>query len=67
MALDDLAHVEAASIIRALHEAPHDPIAHMAAVQWLREHHPEPASYLAALRAIAGVADAEGFGHEVVE
>lgn len=47
--LDDVAHVEAVAIIRALLEAPNESLPRQAAQQWLAENHPSPTAYMAAL------------------
>lgn len=55
--LDDLRHVEAVAVIRALVEDPSDLQANLAAAQWLRENHPSPETYMSALRASADTAN----------
>jgi hypothetical protein len=47
--LDDVAHVEAVAVMRALLESPGDPFVRLAAKHWLEENHPPPEAYVAAL------------------
>lgn len=48
--LDDVRHVEAVAVVRALlNQEPGDDTPRRAAEQWLRENHPSPAAYMAAL------------------
>lgn len=56
MALDDVQHVEAVAIIKALLEAsPAIPVtAREGTEAWLADHHPEPHAYSAAMLALSG-------------
>lgn len=48
--LDDVRHVEAVAVVRALlNQEPGDDLPRRAAEQWLRENHPSPEAYLLAL------------------
>lgn len=51
MALDDVKHVEAVAIIRALVERP-DVQARDAALGWLEDNHPNPEAYAVAARSL---------------
>lgn len=50
MALDDVRHVEAIAIIRALAEDFPMLTVHAAALAWCEENHPPPEAYMAAMR-----------------
>lgn len=52
MALDDVQHVEAVSIIRRLANYGHDPEAIVAAEVWLEKNHPPPSAYVAAAESL---------------
>lgn len=51
--LDDVKHVEAVAVVRALIESPGDLRANLAAQQFLKENHPPPEAYMAAMSALA--------------
>lgn len=57
--LDDVKHVEAVAVVRALLDRPHDAIVNDAAQQWLKENHPTPEMYMAAMASFATPDDLE--------
>jgi hypothetical protein len=62
MALGDVQHVEAVSIIRRLVDYSQDPEGLVAARAWLEENHPSPEAYVAAARTVGLKAEPEEMG-----
>lgn len=52
MALNDVQHVKAVALIRALLEDPTAPTIRATAEGWLEENHPPPSAYIAAMSSL---------------